>query len=551
MRQKNYLLFFLLLCYVIVTTSCDANKKAVKELFKETHEKELVSMINQLKQNATQIQRYNKYENNNYIEKTEEWNEKIKPLIDGISEHHRIYHVEDSIFSNDIDAVNFNKWIYFKVNSGNPKYMKKYFTACPFCNDYWDRKLVAQYPKTFYETTLFQSIFSNNINKEALDNLNEKEFRLILSNLEKLVKENKAFTVSDDLQYVIWTSEFLQDFEQLKELHLKHHQFPEDFQQEFMSYYIQEATLIDNNPVKRGLEIPIFDDNYTCCPWCRLFADYDLSDNSKLHSFNDYNLIDFGFWNAWGMTEKWNTAREEKRNEIKVKKEHESLNYLKVTPSDSIKGKLLVELKDNKKCPETLYIPETIDGIEVGDVYIREADSLKVVYLPKTVKIAGFPLCHNLEQAFLNEGLETIYFCGFLNCYKLKEISIPDSVTIIGDYAFTNCVSLEKANLPISLVYIGSNLFGFYWGSGFRNQKKSYTFGPEKKIVRRKLELEIPDELQPNKIVFGKTNFTNSFKIWMFAFSNTEEYLSISTQVRLRELGYTGKFNGEPEDAAM
>lgn len=548
MKLKNFVLLFLLLCFVIVTASCDANKKDVKELFKETHEKELVTMINQLKQNAAQIQRYNKYENNSYIEKTEEWNEKIQPLIDRISEHHKIYHVEDSIFSNDIDAVNFNKWIYFKVNSGNPKYMKKYFTACPFCNDYWDRKPIAQYPKSFYETTLFHNLFSNNIIKEALDNLNEKEFRLLVSNLEKLVKEKKAFTVSDDLQYVIWSSEFLQDFEQLKELHLKYHQFPEDFQQEFMSYYIQEATLIDNNPVRRGMEIPIFDNNYTCCPWCRLFADYDLSDNSKLHSLNDYNLIDFGFWNAWGMTEKWNTAREEKKNEIREKKEQESLNYLNVYSSPFVRGELGVELKNPDKCPEILYIPDVIDGISVGEVYIKNSNLLKEVYVPASVKTIGFPKCYNLEKVHLNEGLETLMSGAFIYCYNLKSIHIPDSVKTIGKNAFCNCVSLEEVNLPKSLTTMGSNVFGFnYEYDIYYFEEKQYeryeysTPGGEREIKRKILNIQIPEDIS-KYIVFKTEQKRGSFDTRFYTFSNTEKYIPVTTQARIRQIGYDGEF---------
>lgn len=539
MKMKKILLLQTFMLSVFFFTSCEFEQKmAVKKILKETHEKELRGAVKQLEKNIEEAKSLNKYEDYELVGKSEEWNEKIQPLLNQISEHHKNYHGENSIIDNEEALQN---WTYFLEKTPDLRTVKseisdKLYTCCPFCADYW--KLGTMYEYDVKKTSFYEEEISRRIIKESFEKLHEDEFRATLTEMKNFFENGKVFNFSEYGDTWSFSDSYYKIFNKFGDLHKKYHNFYSDQYKELLSLYINQTKV--RRKIDTDNPLPVISEDYTCCPWCRFYADCEIEGKST----DRYSIQDLPFLWEIGMANKWETERSAYLSEVQKKYEAEALDYLKVSPSDSIKGKLYVELKNNKKCPEILYIPEKIDGIEVGDVYIREADNLKAAYLPKTVEIAGFPMCHNLEKAFLNDGLQTIYFCGFLNCYSLKEISIPNSVSVIGDFAFTNCVSLEKVNLPTSLVYIGAKVFGFHWD-------ESYDFGPKKKIVRKKLDLEIPSELQPNKIVFGKKNFSNSFKIWFFAFTNTEEYLPLSTQVRLRELGYTGKFNGEPEDAAM
>ena len=545
MNSMKCRILFSFIIFLCMLTSCELKQKvAVKKLLKQTHEKELAFEVKELQKSIEEVSSFNKYENNQIIGRSDEWNEKIQPLMEHISEHHKRYHGQNSIIDND---NSFDDWTYFlsqaiSMSSYASKISKKLYTCCPFCQDYWDLKTMYEYD--FTKTTMYSDLIVPKIIREELVELNEVEFRSTYEDMKNLFEIGSAFTISEDIDTWSFSDEYKDILNKFFKLHNSYHKFTIEQNDEFLFLYKEQA-------IRRRYEtttpLPVISDCYTCCPWCRYYTDCKIEgkDSSK------YYISDFAYLTELGLSEKVSSAKKEKFDEERKKYEADVLQYLKISPSTSIKGKLSVELKDNNKCPDKLFIPQTIDGIEVGDVYIREAKSLKAVYLPKSVEIVGLPMCYNLEKVSLNEGLKTIYFCGFLNCYKLKEIRIPDSVEIIGDFAFTNCVSLEKANLPKSLIYVGSRLFGFYWNGGFYNDTKRYSFGPKQEIIRKKLDLAIPEEFKSKNIVFGKTNFTNSFQIWMFAFTDTEDYLSISTKVRLRELGYTGKFNGEPEDAAM
>lgn len=550
MKNINSIISVIIL--TLILNGCNEHKQAVKKLFKETHEKELVLMLEEFEKNANKITSCNKFENGVYLGRSDEWNEKIKPLMDKITEHHKQYHENNYIFT---DKDTYNEWICFGYNSVVDKFRERYFTKCPFCNDMMLTS--TGLPKTFEETSMYKTALLKKIVKEDLENLNEQEFVDRMKILEKLVDEDNSFTVADDLSHILWTKDFKENYSQLLDLHLKYHQFSDEFKKEFMTYYFEESiSAKENNWYKEqedGTPIiaPIFCSDYTCCPWCRLLADCEKSQNEKKFSYDSYNLLDMGFWNEWGMNNKWNIARNNKEKEMREVGEKEALKYLNPFTSYFERGKLGVEIKNSRDCPSVLFIPAYIEGIEVGEVYIQGVDSLKEVWLPKTAKRVSFPHCYNLEKVHLNEGLKTIAFGGFVCCYKLQSITIPDSVETIADDAFLNCVSLEEVNLPKSLTSLGSNFLGFNFGNtsyvhnfndGWDERFKRYKYktGYEQPIKRKTLNIVIPDEMKKN-IVFNNERYSSG-KIWNYTFSGTADYLSLATQAKIRNLGYNGEF---------
>ena len=128
-----------------------------------------------------------------------------------------------------------------------------------------------------------------------------------------------------------------------------------------------------------------------------------------------------------------------------------------------------------------------------------------------------------------------------------------DQIVEIADNAFLNCVSLEEINLPKSLERLGSYFLGFHFtttGSFVsvlfdpydeRYLRYKCPFGGKQEIVRKKLNLIIPDEMKKN-IVFRNEPSYGSLNILFYTFSDTAKYLSLATQSKIRNLGYNGEF---------
>ena len=86
--KKIYRVALLIVLSCIVFTSCDRNKSAVKKLFNETHEKELVKNIQELESASKKLKKVYNYENYEITGRSEEWNATIQPLVDKITEFH-------------------------------------------------------------------------------------------------------------------------------------------------------------------------------------------------------------------------------------------------------------------------------------------------------------------------------------------------------------------------------------------------------------------------------------------------------------------------------
>ncbi len=76
----------------------------------------------------------------------------------------------------------------------------------------------------------------------------------------------------------------------------------------------------------------------------------------------------------------------------------------------------------------------------------------KIIVLPETVKAINprtFLGHVNLENIFLNEGLEQIYEYAFGNCPNLASLRLPSTIKLIHANAFANS-SLEDIYVPWS-----------------------------------------------------------------------------------------------------
>ena len=102
------------------------------------------------------------------------------------------------------------------------------------------------------------------------------------------------------------------------------------------------------------------------------------------------------------------------------------------------------------KLPSTLYIPETIYGLNVvkieGREYSSEYKGIVSIVIPSTVRTIGdnaFHGCRSIETISIPDGVTTIGNKAFMHCSSLKEITLPASVKEIGESAFGGCKALE------------------------------------------------------------------------------------------------------------
>ena len=177
----------------------------------------------------------------------------------------------------------------------------------------------------------------------------------------------------------------------------------------------------------------------------------------------------------------------------------------------------------------TLYIPNTINGIEVTsignsafyhDTYITKviiADgvkyfepcafeccySLKSITIPDSVTDIGnlcFSQCYDLTYAKLPNNLKEIPYCAFRACEKLKEINLPTDLEIIGWQAFDGCRSLQSINLPPTVSYIAPY--------GFRSCESL-------------IEIKIPEGVKN----ISKSSFDNCYKLEKVELPKTLEFI--------------------------
>ena len=108
-------------------------------------------------------------------------------------------------------------------------------------------------------------------------------------------------------------------------------------------------------------------------------------------------------------------------------------------------------LNSEAKLSGTLYIPETIYGLNVVKIEGREYSSkykdIVSIVIPSTVRTIGnnaFYRCSSIETISIPDGVTTIGNKAFMDCSSLKEITLPASVKEIGESAFENCKALAS-----------------------------------------------------------------------------------------------------------
>ena len=99
--------------------------------------------------------------------------------------------------------------------------------------------------------------------------------------------------------------------------------------------------------------------------------------------------------------------------------------------------------------PETLTVPETVDGVAVTGISqgcFADCDGLTTIILPQTVTTIGdnaFAGCDSLRGIFIPQGVLSIGSGALAQCPVLEAVYFPDSLMEIGDGCLDGCDSLR------------------------------------------------------------------------------------------------------------
>lgn len=174
------------------------------------------------------------------------------------------------------------------------------------------------------------------------------------------------------------------------------------------------------------------------------------------------------------------------------------LSHLTVDALPATLEKCKILAQQNRKNAEVFYI--SLKGsiqqlTQVKEIRIEYVDfEQKSIIVKKewqNVEYRPFEAMYsfnntNIEEVLFEDGLQIVD--GFQRCLKLKRVTLPTSVTKIGDNAFIFCSQL--------------------------------------------LEVGIPDSVEKIDFSYGRQNFDGTS-------------IPLKTQVKLRKLGYQGKFGNE------
>ena len=111
------------------------------------------------------------------------------------------------------------------------------------------------------------------------------------------------------------------------------------------------------------------------------------------------------------------------------------------------------DLKNFIKYPANIRNREYIfpNGVEkISDRAFGGNRYITMIKFPETLKtigLASFQQCINLETIEFNNDLIEIGMLAFSYCSKLNNLIIPSSVLKIGNYAFSNCTNLKSVRI--------------------------------------------------------------------------------------------------------
>ncbi|MBO4438999.1 MAG: leucine-rich repeat protein [Spirochaetaceae bacterium] len=505
--KKIYRVALLIVLSCIVFTSCDRNKSAIKKLFNETHEKELVKTIQELESASKKLKKVYNYENYEITGRSEEWNATIQPLVDKITEFHNSYHGETAM---PRSGDEWEQWAYY-FDSDDKGERKNYCTSCPFCAYEIENGLAG----TFEHTALYERLFAEKIVKEELNEFDEDSFKEALKKWKTAIETSNIIDFEENSMEYRFSKQFYDNLNALKTLHFTKHKFDDEHFKEFMYLYEKERDYV----IDTDKELKVFDSRFTCCPLCRIISDYIATGELVCFTENfPLYLEGLSFYDEWHVGEKFDTALNNRQNELaaleekrRAAAEKETAKYIKAQASTYYPGKLRVYYHHEGNL-DIIAIPSSIEGIDVVEVHILN-DVAKEVFVPNTVKsvsISG----ENIESVHLNDGLICI---SGIHSPKIKKIHIPDSVQYMKDLTFQHCCMLEEINLPKSLKRLGNWAFSL-----------DVDYLDVMEIKKRKdipLNIIIPDSLKNVRIGY---NILGRY---------TRDLLSLKTQTRLKEIG--------------
>jgi len=179
---------------------------------------------------------------------------------------------------------------------------------------------------------------------------------------------------------------------------------------------------------------------------------------------------------------------------------------------------------------ESFTVPEGVEVIRENA--FSECKNLKSILLPSSVKKierSAFSYCKSLKSIILPELITNINSKTFYRCSSLEEIVIPEGVEVIGEFAFFTCKKLKFITLT-SVKKIEE--FAFY------NCKNLKSITLPKSITTID-DNAFADCSSLEEIIIPETVTKIDFE-YNAGFSVK---LNSKTQARLRELGYTARFN--------
>lgn len=125
--------------------------------------------------------------------------------------------------------------------------------------------------------------------------------------------------------------------------------------------------------------------------------------------------------------------------------------YKSIVISDSY-GENLSNIKNTL---EKISLPSTLTKFSVNFIGFTKLTEITIPGSVKEICDSQFKDCVNLENIYLNNGLEKIGTRAFWGCVKLNDIKIPETVVHIGGEAFRDCDSLKNMVIPNSVRTFG------------------------------------------------------------------------------------------------
>ena len=122
-------------------------------------------------------------------------------------------------------------------------------------------------------------------------------------------------------------------------------------------------------------------------------------------------------------------------------------------------------MPESKKSYSTLYVPETIYGLNVvrigkGSRYYNFSGVHSIILHSGIKSIGEETFCREkLKKIVFSEGLEVIEKKAFKDCNLEKNLTLPEGLKAIGEKAFDSCHELEKISLPASLKTLEKRAF--------------------------------------------------------------------------------------------